>query len=57
MHSGFLGEQVLVKEIQLTSFASFVVAASVTVIICVLERRVPVLHPGRCCVLRLICVA
>ena len=56
MHSGFLGEQVLVKEIQLTSFASFIVAASVTVTICVLERRVLVLRSVICCVLRLFCV-
>ena len=49
-------EQVLVKEIQLTSFASFILASSVTVIICVLEMRVPVLHSMLRCVLRLLCV-
>ncbi|VDB84166.1 unnamed protein product [Peniophora sp. CBMAI 1063] len=38
LHSGFLGEHILVKEIRLTSFASFLWASLVTILICASER-------------------
>ncbi|KZV76382.1 hypothetical protein PENSPDRAFT_646411 [Peniophora sp. CONT] len=42
LHSGFLGEHILVKEIRLTSFSSFLWAALVTFLICAMERVVTI---------------
>ncbi|KAI0032149.1 hypothetical protein K488DRAFT_50550 [Vararia minispora EC-137] len=42
LHTGFLGEHVLVTELRLTSFGAFCIAALVTLVICIVERAIAI---------------